>query len=391
MKRKLISTITLAAVASSMALGTTAFAKNPTGDGEYHINDAILIYQFLGGNYKVSDLTALDYNKNGVITEADGLQIQHDILYHCTPDPNEPPIPKDSTTVEDQIFNETERWYSRYDAQTGIRIDKGGYSINCAENYFDNGISTYDVIGDRDDRVVDFSKTGVVKIITDVNDVTHFGTGFIVGPHTIATAAHVVYNDKPNDSAKIEQILSFNADGTEKSGTITPLEIHLPTKFNIKSPENEVLSNEVLSYDYALITVEEDLSNYPFFELGVYDSISDRDVTASITGFPTQVQNNITGEETTVNTPMKHTMYTGTDVVFSSDGGVINHKIDTTSGNSGIPLYITEMIDGKAVNIVFSIHNLNDDQDYPITGYNHAVQINSDMIQFFKCNPHVPE
>lgn len=84
-------------------------------------------------------------------------------------------------------------------------------------------------------------------------------------------------------------------------------------------------------------------------------------------------------------------MYTGTDVVFSSDGGVINHKIDATGGNSGSPLYITEMIDGKAVNIVFGIHNLSDDPNYTITGYNHAVQINSDMIKFFKHNPHVPE
>lgn len=83
MKGKLISAITLAAVASSMALGTTAFAKDPTGDGQYRLNDAILIYQFLGGKYIISDLTALDYNKNGVITTADALQLQKDALFDC--------------------------------------------------------------------------------------------------------------------------------------------------------------------------------------------------------------------------------------------------------------------------------------------------------------------
>lgn len=84
-------------------------------------------------------------------------------------------------------------------------------------------------------------------------------------------------------------------------------------------------------------------------------------------------------------------MYTGTGVVYSSNGGVINHRIDATNGNSGGPMYITEMIDGKAVNIVFGIHNLGDDENYQPTGYVHAVQINSDMIKFFKHNPHIPQ
>lgn len=389
MKRKLLSAIALATAASSLTLGITAFAKDPTGDGVYRTNDAILIQQFLGGNYKVSDLTALDYNKNGVITMADSLDLQHDMLYDCTPDPTEPPIPRDSTTVEDITFNETKRLYMVYDAKTGKKNYMEDYYLDCAKEYFDNGTSCYSDVEDWDDRVIDFSKTGVVKILTEVENDPHFGTGFIVGPHTIATAAHVVSNAVPQRSAIIKNIISFNADGTQRTNTITPLEIHVPSKFNITSSENEVLS-----YDYALITVEEDLSDYPFFEFGIYDSISDRDITASVTGFPARVHNNITGAQDPVNTSNyngNHVMYTGTGVVYSSDGGVINHRIDASNGDSGSPLYITEMIDGKAVNIVFGIHNLGDDQNYPITGYVHAVQINSDMITFFKHNPHVPE
>ena len=356
---------------------------------QYRLNDAILIYKFLGGKYIISDLTALDYNKNGVITTADALQLQKDALFDCTPDPNEPPIPRDSTTVEDITFNETQRHYSIYNAQTGKINYMQDYYIDCAQEYFDNGASCYSVIGDRDDRVVDFSKTGIVKIITEVEGVPHFGSGFIVGPHTIATAAHVVSNSRQYKSAIVKNIISFNADGTQRSNSITPLEIHKPSKFDIDSKKYDVLS-----YDYALITVEEDLSDYPFFEFGVYDIISDRNITASVTGFPARVLNNITGVEETVNSTNyndEHVMYTGTDVVYSSNGGVINHKIDATSGDSGSPLYITEMIDGKEVNIVFGIHNLSDDKNYPIAGYNHAVQINSEIIKFFKHNPHIPE
>ena len=292
----------------------------------------------------------------------------------------------DNTTVDDIVFNETQRHYTIYNAQTGNINYMQDYYISCAGNYIDNGISNYSWLGDRDDRVIDFSKNAVVKIITDVNGEPHFGTGFIVGPHTIATAAHVVYNTVSYNSAIVEDILSFNANGTPTNDSITPLEIHMPSEFDVTSS-----SDEVLSYDYALITVEEDLSDYPYFELGIYDNMSDRNVTASITGFPARVHNNITNEEVTVNTITDHIMYTGTDVVYSSDGGVINHRIDASNGNSGGPLYITEMINGSAVNVAFGIHNLSDDPDYPITGYNHAVQINSDILKFYKQNPHIPE
>ena len=48
------------------------------------------------------------------------------------------------------------------------------------------------VIGD-DTRVVDFSKSGVVKInFTASNGESYWGTGFVVDEHTIATAAHCV-------------------------------------------------------------------------------------------------------------------------------------------------------------------------------------------------------
>ncbi len=381
MKKKFIS-IAVAAAISSTVVSIGAFAQDPNGDGAYLLNDSVLIYQFLAGNYQVSNLTALDYNKSGVITEADAVQLQQDIMAN---DIDTSILMGDNTSVDDIIFNETMRHYAIYNAQTGSLNYMQDYYIDCAEEY-NNDISNYRYFGGSDDRVVDFSKTGVVKIITEVNGVPHFGTGFIVGSHTIATAAHVVSNSQPYKSAIIKDILSFNANGSEREDSITPLEIHVPSEFDITSS-----SDEVLSYDYALITVEEDLSNYPFFEFGIYDNILDRDVTASTTGFPGQIHNNITGEDPRVNSGTDHIMYTGTDVVYSSDGGVINHRIDASSGNSGGPIYITEMINGNAVNIVFGIHNLDDDPNYSITGYNHAVQINSDMINFFKNNPHIPE
>ncbi|MDE7104729.1 MAG: S1 family peptidase, partial [Ruminococcus sp.] len=89
------------------------------------------------------------------------------------------------------------RAYFKYEAQTGKRIS-GYYMLYAPENT----ASTYGLIG-TDERVEDWSKSGVVKLlITEVDgngnkisDKTCV-TGFVIDKHTIATAAHCVYNFK---------------------------------------------------------------------------------------------------------------------------------------------------------------------------------------------------
>ena len=175
---------------------------------------------------------------------------------------------------------------------------------------------------------------------------------------------------------------SFNSYGALQTNSITPLEIHEPSLFISTNPLQEY-------YDYALITVKEDLSSYPFFELGVYDSMLDKNVTATITGFPGLIEDNSTGEEIRVNDGADlHTMYSGSGVVLSSNGFKITHNIDTTNGNSGGPLYITERYKDTIKYVAFGIHNLGVEEG---DTYNHAVQINSDIIKFYKNNIHIPQ
>ena len=369
--KKFISILLAGVISVISIIPNVCFATDPNGDGFYQLNDVFLIRQYISGNTLVSNLTALDYNQNGIVSEVDALKYQSDLLYNQVDTSN--PSLNDNTTVSEHIFNETSRNYSIYEADTGALRYMSSYSINCCNTCFDNGDPPNSVVGGSDDRVVDFSKSAVVKIIVTKNSGTGYGTGFIVGPHTIATAAHVL--DDPSrymGIGRIDHIYSFNTDGSLRTDTITPLEMHLPSKYT--SPSN----NEEDYYDYALIKVQEDLSNYPFFEFGVYDYMSDRDITAQITGFPAVVNNiNVNNVSTS------HVMYTGTNTVLSSDGGKINHNIDTSPGNSGGPLYITEYYDNKVRYIAIGIHNLG---DYDNNGTNHSVQINTDIIKFFNYN-----
>lgn len=377
MKNKFFSVITAITLTFSTLVGVTTFGYDPDGDGYYNVYDIILLRSFLSGNQTVSNLTALDYNKSGVITSTDVQKLTDDILSG----PIDTSNPQgDNSSVPEYNFTETSRNYFVFDANTGFLKQGSDYTINNRTSYNNGDVATCDIIGDTDERIVDFSKSGVVKIIVSNQSGTHFGTGFIVGPHVIATAAHVLDDTRYSRKAVVNDIIAFNADGTQRTDSITPVETHHCSLF-----DNNSVSDY---YDYALITVEEDLSNYPIFELGVYDNMLDKDVTATITGFPGQIMDNSTGNLIRVNNGTNlHTMYSGNGIVVSSDGGKINHNIDSSTGNSGGPLYVTEYYNNSMKYVAFGIHNLGTDMN---DENNHAVHIDPNIICFYKNNPNIP-
>ncbi len=78
----------------------------------------------------------------------------------------------------------TAQTYKVYNATNGSYLRS--YTLNplTADN------NTRSVIGE-DERVIDWTKSGVVKIMTSNS---YIGTGFVIDAHTIATAAHCVKN-----------------------------------------------------------------------------------------------------------------------------------------------------------------------------------------------------
>lgn len=284
-------------------------------------------------------------------------------------------------SVETTAFNNSLE-YNVYNASTGFY--KKSYTL-AANPIIDKSRI---VVGD-DDRVVDFSKSGVVKIITkSFSGREYNSSGFVVDSHTIATAAHCVYDKRQGPTMSvyygtpvlgcyIEHIYLFNADGNIAMNITDAKEVHILKRYADMSGMDAEL-------DYALITVSEDLSAYANFNLGVpLDSFNSSGKSVSCTGFPTEVN----GIE--VNNASDHTMYTDTGNVVYQEGDLpymIRYNCDTSEGNSGCPIYMSTIFDNKIYYTVVGIHT--SPQDYAKVD-NVATRMTTDLIHFYKNNPNI--
>lgn len=265
MKNKVISIISSICLSLMLItpLGTNAsiIYNNPNGNGGIDLGDSALVVQYLNSGVDVTNLERLDFDNNSIVSMADSYKIQ---LYTLGL------LPSGTINLPTALtFNGSQsETYRVFDAQTGIIDYNKSYTL-FNFNPIINNINEPDypdtVIG-NDNRVPNWDRTGVVKIMTQSS---YAGTGFVVNPHIIATAAHCLYNyNNPNSVScnPISGINLFDNNGNCTS-TVTPVECHIPYSY-INSIQNN-FGQETNEYDYALISVEEDLSNYMCFDLGV--------------------------------------------------------------------------------------------------------------------------
>ena len=249
----------------------------------------------------------------------------------------------------------TDRDYRIFNSKTFEAL--GEYTLKKVDSVYNNR----DVIG-TDDRVIDWTKSGVVKIITARGS---FGTGFVVSDHVIATAAHCV-------EEKLDKILLFDNNG-KVTMEATPVQTHVPCIHQ---------GNGSAVYDYALVTVKEDVSSYACFGFGVpLDSFPDSNPRLTITGFPTKFGE--PGSEVIVNTATKHMMYSGNGRLLSQGSDRMYYDTDATDGNSGSPVYITESAYGHTYFTVVSIFAHQDNTGNP---RNNGVRVTTDLIHFYSAN-----
>lgn len=220
--------------------------------------------------------------------------------------------------------------YMCFDSSTNKRTS---YTLNSL--VVDNNVVTRG--GSVPENRIPDSDTSVVQLDTVG------GTGFIIGNHLIATCAHAVY-DRTNDKF-FAQNGNFNiAIKDSNSNTIknissnsSKMQFHVPSNYH-----DLKISDAIDSYDYALIYVEEDLSQYGIFEVGVVtnDFLNNHcEITTS--GFPSQInydQTNVYG-----------TRYksVGNSEMYISNKYFLTRKLRfastncTSGGNSGGPAYFT--------------------------------------------------
>jgi len=266
--------------------------------------------------------------------------------------------------------NTTRRYYV-YNAKTGDY--KRWYDLSPV----DSSNNTRSVIG-NEERIIDWTKSGVVKLISYGEGYYSIGSGFVVGDHVIATAAHCAYNKENKKGTAISKILLFDTNGSVTLEA-TPIESNIPYDYKRYADKND--NNNATLYDYALITVKEDLSSYACFDLGApLDSFNNSNSVVTVTGFPGKWGK--PGEEVTVNTDTKHMMYSGNGKVSGGKEEIIYYQTDTSGGNSGGPVYITESIPGyDPYYTVVAIHTFGNNGNG-----NHGTRITTDLIHFYSAN-----
>ena len=357
----ILKKITAVAVAGAMSLGmaTTFVGANSTnylrgdidGDGTVAITDLAYLANFLSGNKGSADSRMsqrLDVDMSGIIDILDQNMLSQIILGSITPDT----INYESSN--NGIPNQNTLYYQKFNAQTGVQIGNAYplSPVSTIPNYAPKGI-----IG-TDDRFVDYSNSGVVKITTSSGQ----GSGFIVDDNLILTAAHVVY-DKTNISYTL-----FNVNGTAIA-TYSAASYHVPSNY---------ISSDQINYDYALIVVNQDLSDYRTINLGVArDKLKDNTASSVYLNYASKLGIYVPGY-------VSNTGYTGIGNLANNylTNTLVQYNTDTVPGESGSPVYVkTSSGDMIAIGVHKGVGVSNQ--------FNRGKRIDTDVIHFVYNNPYI--
>ena len=280
------------------------------------------------------------------------------------------------------------RLYKVFNATTGAYIAQ--YSISQSQvletmtrGAFDPNINTVNEYN---------LKKGVVKIMCSDN---YLGTGFIVDDYTIATAAHCLIDSNSTSSKIISDVLLFdNNDNITLHAS--PEQIHLPTEWYNFANSNHVFSNdpevelEHWTYDYALITVEENLSDYMHYKLGTtlnyfypYSSNVNPNKLLKIIGYPSSSNNHVYNQ---TEIESGYALYYTNSSYYNPYNALLYYSNSTSSGYSGSPVYYTEQYNNTDYNTVIGIHTAG---SCFAPNARSGVRFTDDHLTFYLNNPYL--
>lgn len=355
----------------SVSASAAAVYGDANGDGKVTIGDAVCINKYLCGVYRVSDIRKLDVNKSLTVDYADTDYVLAEICgsdylasYYSRYEKREYKFPSVvGYTANNDDMSMDSRAYIRYSYKDKKQLSD--YVLKPATETISAG-SSRTIVGD-DTRYLSTSaseNTGIVHLSSGA-------TGFVVGDHEIATAAHCVYQN--NVWFDIKEIKTYDENGAYTGKNLTPVEAHIPKK---------CLTDSDVRYDYALITVKENLSNLTHFSLATSYNLTASDfsdIPLYVSGFPQDLS--------TVEKTSPGNIYSGEGRVLVAKDSVLAYTNDTLGGDSGAPVYaiIKEIKSGKvAYNYsVMAIHHGG------VESYNNGTIVTKYLLQFYKNNPYI--
>ncbi len=354
-------------------------------DGEVDISDVIVINQHLIGAKYFRNYSQLDANRSHTVDAADAncvlrkaVKGDYSACYirqygNGYMQVVNMPAVSSANSLDYSYMNTSARRYIGYSFLTNSTISPYSLTPTLASASMTSSGPERAIIG-TDDRTVahGYENTGIVMISNSGGK----GSGFIVGDHQIATAAHCVYDNVSHQFYKNNTIRTYDRTGSPvDGGFLTIAEVHVPESYSTSTE---------FYYDYALITVKEDLSDYVHFEIGNAYNMTNSEVGTipiHVTGRPGPIQ---IGDKKYNDFDL---LYTHNGSVYGSDNTqMLRYSIDTTSGQSGSPVYtITRELYNNQFHYIYTalaVHTR------AYNSYaNQGVLMTQYQLQFYKNNP----
>ncbi len=337
--------------------------KDLNGDNDVSVIDAQIILRHLAGNYLYEDsYNNLDVTADYLIDSDDARAYLRYVAYYITEGTEAPYSASFGTRPPMGDAYET-RTYVKYDYSSAqcysyeleLGLPEGqtptltpytlptASSSNTSDGEMVAAISTTS----SDNVWIPTDDTRIVRIGEIYNGTSHQSTGFIIGEHLIATAAHCLYNVHTDQFNPYRAVWAYTY--TEENGEMVAVP-HQLTVTSVHIPEEVVTYGYDavnMNYDYGLIVVEEDLTSYGSFSLGMLtsdaprstDSTAGNAVPLTITQYKTLNSSEIASylnKTPTYRECWLKSMNGFRFNVLPNDGGVSGSPVDATNSNDTV-------------------------------------------------------
>ena len=203
----------------------------------------------------------------------------------------------------------------------------------------DDGTNTAEsIIGEDDRTTIDNPKSVAARPVCMLEfrfagypDATNYGTGTLIAPRIILTAAHNVFSLKKNAKIQYARVHAGVSNGVP-SATSVVRSFKFPSNYRKKNPN----SSSRFAYDYAVLLLDDlNVSNWVgshwhLNQMPILTTKEIKSVRANVLGYPVRRQSK-TGDRV---------LHTDIGKIFSVDQSkkMVFYKMDTGSGQSGGPV-----------------------------------------------------
>lgn len=185
-----------------------------------------------------------------------------------------------------------------------------------------------------------FPNNDVCYITVDINGASYRGSGVIIGPHTVLTAAHMVYDgDTGANATSVSVFPGYSAavDASTSQAVTGTTAIHHFSIASTGGSETQASS----TYDFAIIDFSTTFSSWCGVETGYAGG------TVTVTGYPAYPGADQSGAQS-----YRQWTTNGT-VSVDNNYNVLNYgTLSTNSGNSGGPLLVSSTGSGTPDTVV---------------------------------------